>query len=143
MSVDSPDLTGADRDACTALFDDLPASLADEDEREVVPTGAFGAAYGDPAIVVTCGVGVPVGFDETQQCEVADGVGWFVPNDERDNLDSDLTLTAVGWSPQVQVMVPSHYRPDEPAVGDAVTAAVFSQLAAPIKAHLKLVDDCE
>ena len=83
-----------------------------------------------------CGVGVPAEFDEFAPCEVANGVGWFVPEDQIDDQDADLVFTAVGYRPIVSVEVPHDYRPEG-------GAAVIAELAQPVRDHLELVDDCE
>ncbi|WP_323793441.1 DUF3515 domain-containing protein [Nocardioides sp.] len=136
VSVATPDLDGSDRAACEALVADLPDTLADELPREIEPVDALGAAYGDPAIVVRCGVAVPANFNQaSSSCEVANGVGWFVAPEEFIDQDADVTLTAAGYRPVVEVRVPGGYRPDGPA-------AAIAQLAAAIDEHLTLVENC-
>jgi hypothetical protein len=125
-----------DTATCDAFLDDLPHRLAGEEKRKVNPAAALGRAWGDPPIVVRCGVGLPAGFDRTASCEVANGVGWFVPDDQVRDQDSDVVLTAAGYRPVVSVDVPSDYRPEG-------VAALTAELAAPVKRHLRLVDTCE
>jgi hypothetical protein len=85
---------------------------------------------------VRCGVDVPADFDATAHCEVANGVGWFVPDEQIDDQDADLVFTAVGYRPIVSVEVPHDYRPEG-------SAAVIADLAGPVMDHLELVDPCE
>ena len=42
------------------------------------------------------------------------GVGWYVPDDVLLSGDQsrDVTMTAVGYRPRVQVLLPGEYRPD-------------------------------
>ncbi len=137
VEIASPTLSGSDLAACTAFVDALPATLAGEERREVEPPDALGAAYGDPAIVVTCGVDPPDGFDRlTSSCEVANGVGWYVPPEQFDDQSADVTLTTPGFRPVVQVDVPGSYRPDSPA-------AAIAELAAGVDEHLRLVENCD
>lgn len=110
-----PDLDAADLAACRAFTDALPATLAEEPRVAVQPEDALGAAYGDPVIVVRCGVPVPAEFDETASCEEFDGVGWYVPPEQLDDQSADVTLTTPGYRPVVEVSVPGIYRPDGPA----------------------------
>ena len=132
-----PDLVGDDLAACTAFTADLPPSLAGEDPREVDPPDALGAAYGDPAYVVRCGVPVPTDFDEAvSACEVAEGVGWYVAPEEFDDQDADVTLTAAGYRPVVSVTVPGDERPEGPA-------AAIAELAPVVDEHLVLVENCD
>ena len=86
-------------------------------------------------IVVTCGAAIPSEFDETQSCEVSNGVGWYVPSEVFDDQGTDVTMTAVGYDPVVRLEIPGRYRPDGPA-------AAIAQLAAGVKEHLTLVADC-
>lgn len=136
VEVLTPDLADADRAACEAFTADLPTSIFDLPARDIEPAGALGGAYGDPAIVVRCGVSVPDGFDQaTSSCEVANGVGWYVPPEQFDDQEADVTLTAAGFRPIVEVSVPGTYRPD-------ATAAAIAQLAAAVDQHLTLVENC-
>ncbi|MET7303721.1 DUF3515 family protein [Embleya sp. NPDC005575] len=50
---------GAAADACRALHDALPAKVMDAGVRETSPKSTLTAAWGDPAIVLRCGVGLP------------------------------------------------------------------------------------
>jgi hypothetical protein len=136
VEVEVPRLSTADRAACAAFAADLPDTLADEERVEIEPDDAPAAAYGDPAIVVRCGVAKPEGFDLTASCESADGVGYYIPDEQYDDQDLDLTLTAAGYSPRVEVTIPARYRPN-------AGPAAMSVLAPLVKQHLTLVDDCD
>ncbi len=136
VTLDSPVLDEADLATCNSFLDDLPRRLAGEEKRKVNPAAALGRAWGDPAIIVRCGVDVPPEFTETSPCEVANGVGWFVPESQVDDQDADLSLTAVGYRPIVSVEVPHDYRPEG-------SAAVLADLAEYVEKHLELVDDCD
>ena len=57
VEVDVPEVDGEDAAACEAFADGLPDTLADEERVDIEPTDAPAGAYGDPPIVVTCGVG--------------------------------------------------------------------------------------
>jgi hypothetical protein len=136
VSLDSPPVSQQDFDTCNAFLRDLPRRLDGHEARKVNPAAALGRAWGDPAIVVRCGVDVPDDFDDTAHCEVANGVGWFVPDEQIDDQDSDLVFTAAGYRPVVSVDVPHDYRPEG-------SAAVIADLADAVQEHLELVDDCE
>lgn len=135
VEVDVPKLSAEDRAACDAFAADLPATLFDEERVEVEPDDAPAAAYGDPAIVVRCGVAQPKGFDLTASCESADGVGYYIPDEQYDDQGLDLTLTAAGYRPRVEVTIPASYRPNAGPAAMAVLAPL-------VKQHLTLVDDC-
>ncbi|WP_182377155.1 DUF3515 domain-containing protein [Nocardioides sp. WS12] len=135
VEVDVPDLSGADREACEAFAAELPESLAEQMRVDIEPADAPAAAYGDPAIVVRCGVPTPDGFDLTASCETANGVGYFIPDEQYDDQGLDLTLTAAGYEPRVEISIPATYRPNAGPAAMAVLAPL-------IKAHFTLVDDC-
>ncbi len=141
--IASYDLSDADRAACEAFVDDLPASLADEERVDVEPDDALGAAYGDPAITVTCGVPVPAGFDQTSRCDEVNGVGWFIPDGSDDDTTADLRLSVPGFSPVVEIVVPSDYRPTERFQGDNTTAAALAVLSPLVEEHLTLEQRCD
>jgi Protein of unknown function (DUF3515) len=138
VEIDSPSVTGAEKTACRQLVSDLPASVAGQDARDISPGDALGAAWGDPAIVLTCGVGTPEDFDRFSTCMQADGVGWYVPDAELldEDQSSDITMTAVGYRPRVQVVVPGTYRPEG-------VAAAMSALGRTVGQDLRLVERCK
>ncbi|MGB0100670.1 MAG: DUF3515 domain-containing protein [Nocardioides sp.] len=127
--IETGDLRDADARACSALVADLPDTLSGETAVEVAGDAAYGAAWGDPAIVLTCGVDA-VDISEAPPCVVADGVGWVTPETE-----GDATLTADGYRPRVRLVVPEDYLPEG-------SAAALAELAGPIKEHLELEERC-
>ena len=110
VAIDGTDLSGADRAACGALVDDLPDTLAGQSRRSVDPDDALGAAWGDPAYVLTCGVPAPGDYEPTAECSVIEGVGWYVTDDQLTDPRVDATPIALSLSPYVEVQVPSRYR---------------------------------
>jgi hypothetical protein len=133
VSMGSPDVTGAAREACRSLVDVLPDELAGQERRKIDPQAALGAAWGDPAIVLRCGVGKPDGLTKFSGCEEVNGVGWYVPDEQVADASAGLTLTTIGLAPAVEVRIPGTYRPPNDAL---------VELAGPIKKHLKLVKPC-
>ncbi|WP_416953369.1 DUF3515 domain-containing protein [Nocardioides sp. T5] len=109
-TIDEADLSGADRAACESLVADLPDTLAGLERREVEPADALGAAWGDPAYVLTCGVPEPGDYEPTAECNVIEGVGWWVPDDQLADLSEDATPIALSLRPYVEVSVPANYR---------------------------------
>ncbi len=127
-------LAGADRETCRALLDDVPDSLGGRERREVEPTDALGAAWGDPPIVMTCGGEAPA-LSPTALCEEANGVGYFVEDAALKNESTDVTLVTVGYDPIITVTVPAEQRPEG-------VAAAMAGLAAPVEEHTELVREC-
>ena len=128
-TIDDHDLTPEDRATCEALVADLPDTLAGEPSTPVEPDGALGAAWGDPAYVLTCGVPEPSDYEPTAVCNVIDGVGWWVPDDQLGDQGEDATPIALTHQPFVEVVVPSAYRTE--GIDRALT-----ELAPALEEHL-------
>ncbi|NPD03144.1 DUF3515 domain-containing protein [Nocardioides sp. zg-1308] len=108
--IEERDLDDADRAACEALVADLPDTLAGQERRDVEPDGALGAAWGDPAYVLSCGVPEPEDYEPTATCSVIEGVGWYVTDDQLSDLQEDATPIALTRTPYVELRVPTDYR---------------------------------
>lgn len=130
-----PDLSSADQQACAALAEDLPDTLADEDRVEIEPADAPAAAYGDPAIVVTCGVGEPAGFGPGAQCELVNGVPWYIPSEQYDDLSLDLEITSAWHRPRVRIVVPADAR--------GLESGAMAGLSGPVAEHLHEAGTCD
>ena len=135
VPVPERDLGPGEARACERLVDDLPSSIGGAERREVEPADAAGAAWGEPAIVLTCGGEVPEDFGSTAFCQESDGVGWYVEDGALDDETVDVTMVAVGHRPIVTVVVPAELRPE----GVATTSSV---LARTVKANTDLVRPC-
>jgi hypothetical protein len=122
LEVDAPSLAGDDARTCAALVRALPASVADQPQRSVEAGDGYGAAWGDPAIELRCGVPRPPGFDRTAGCQVANGVGWFVPESQQSGRPEPVTLTTIGRSVNVEVRLPASYWPPANAMVDLAPA---------------------
>jgi hypothetical protein len=131
--IDSGDLSAADARTCRELVADLPETLVGQAAVEVTGDQEYGAAWGDPPIVLTCGVG-PADLTDVPGCTQVDGVGWLVPPDDAEG-DRDATFTADGYRPRVQLVVPRDYLPED-------GAAALTELAGPVKRHLERVERC-
>jgi hypothetical protein len=126
----------ADRTACSTLAARLPARLADLASVAHTPDDAYGGAWGDPPVTLTCGVGVPKGFGAASSCIDADGVDWFAPDEETNDNHADITLTTVTLSPRVALHVPGSRR-------GATLAAALIDLAVPLKSSLTQRTHCQ
>jgi len=128
VPVDAPALTGAAAKACGKLVRSLPQTVSDQSRRLVDPGQAYGAAWGDPAIVLRCGVRQPKGLDRFATCQETNGVGWFVPEEQIEDQSADVLMTTIGFAQNVQVRVPAQYRPPAAAMvdlGDAIKQAIL------------------
>jgi len=122
VSVNAPPLKRADARSCRALLRALPASVDGQSRRTVADQGGYAAAWGDPPIVLRCGVPKPAGLDKFATCQVVNGVGWFIPEDQSQGNPVDITMTTVGRSQNVQVFLPSNYFPPANAMVDLASA---------------------
>jgi len=133
VDLDAPDVDGTDAEACRTLVRALPEHVADQPRREVDPGAGFGAAWGDPAIELRCGVARPRGFDRFATCQVTNGVGWFIPESQTQGRRVDVVMTTVGRAQHVEVRIPADYFPP---------AAAMVDLAPAVKRSIREVKPC-
>ena len=119
--------------ACQSLVDGLPQHVSGLARRDT-EGNPLGAAWGDPAIVLRCGVGTPAGYQPASPCQRVNGVDWFVPEDALSDQGKDVVLTTIGRRPRVEVVVPARHRPPD---------ATMVDLAPSIKQHTEVVSPCE
>lgn len=122
VAVLAPSPQGAAATACSALVRDAPATVDGQSSRPTTPGSPFTAAWGDPAILLRCGVDRPPSLSASSQCFVIDGIGWLATQDGREVVDQSgpgtLTFTTIGRSAYVEVQVPDHYQPASNALVD-------------------------
>lgn len=114
----------ADAEACQTLISGLPDTLGDHDRREV--KSRYVAAYGDPAVIIRCGVTEPVEFGPLSSCQRINGVDWFVPDNQIADAEATLVATTVGRTPQVELTIPPAHRPPDAELVD-LSNAIKSQ----------------
>ncbi|SDX67577.1 Protein of unknown function [Modestobacter sp. DSM 44400] len=101
--VDTPEVTAEAELACPVLMGQLPLELAGENSRMVRSDSPYAYAWGDPAVVLICGVAPPAGFVADAATLVVSGVQWFV-----DTSDPDTVVwTTVDRIVPVEVRVPA------------------------------------
>lgn len=122
-----------DEAACRALIAALPQTLDGLGRRDVEPADALAAAYGDPPVVVTCGVPEPAGFDRFATCQVVNDVDWFVPTDQIEDQGADVVATTVGREPGVELRVPAEHRPP---------AGALAELSKPVTENSTVTERC-
>ncbi len=128
----APDPTGVAAGQCKDLIAHLPQRVAGEEPHPVSPTQALAAAWGDPAIVLRCGVDKPGSLQPASSCFVVNGVGWFAadrngrPLTGTEPVDGAVVFTTIGRSAYVEVTVPPDYQPPADALvdlSDAISTA--------------------
>lgn len=132
VDIPSYDVPAAARPACEKLLEELPARVAGQ-KRRTTTGSTLVAAWGSPAIVLSCGVGTPEEFGKLSSCQRADGVDWFVPDRIVEDQRADVVMTTVGRDVNVEVRVPAKYRP---------SLAPMTDLAPAIKAATTSTQPC-
>ena len=128
------DLRDAEADACADLLEDLPATLDGQDRRAVTPDGALAAAWGDPAIVLRCGVDEPAEFDRVAECVTVDDVDWFFRGDDLVAPEGpDVVFSVVNRAVTVEVTRGADYGPP---------AEVLADLSALVSEHVPATGSC-
>jgi hypothetical protein len=123
VQVESPTLRGPDARACARLVHALPRTVAGQPRRQVEATQrSRSAAWGDPAIVLRCGVGRPPGLTRFSTCQTVNGVDWFIPESQITGHPADILMTTVGRAQYVAVSVPRDYWPPAAAMVDLAPA---------------------
>jgi hypothetical protein len=103
LPVEVPPVTPEARKSCPALMAKLPLELAGEPSRPVDSDTLHAYAWGDPPIVLICGVDPPAGFVVGVSAIQINGVQWYV-----DTTDPDTTVwTTVDRPVHVQVSLPA------------------------------------
>ncbi|NUS16837.1 MAG: DUF3515 domain-containing protein [Streptomyces sp.] len=106
---------------CRALHDALPQQVGGLSRHDLKPASDLTAGWGDPAIVLRCGVARPAVDDDPDADGVdVNGVGWSVEHGPGGSLRLTTTLRQV----YVEVTLPKKYAAD---VGP------LTDLAAPVK----------
>jgi hypothetical protein len=130
VEVEEPDLSAQERAACEELVAVLPDRVADLQRREVEPADAVAAAWGDPAIVLVCGVGAPEDYDPANGCTTVNGIDWYIPMSQLEsNGEQDLTMTTIERDVAVQVHMPGEHWPPAAPLAD-LSESVASQTRA-------------
>ncbi|MGY1608554.1 MULTISPECIES: DUF3515 domain-containing protein [unclassified Geodermatophilus] len=102
LPVDVPPPTPEADANCPALMGALPLDLLGEPARLVDSDTPYAAAWGDPAVVLVCGVPQPEGLVPGEGLFTINGITWFV-----DQSDPGATVwTAVDRVVYVQVSLP-------------------------------------
>ncbi len=109
--------------ACDEATTKWPATVARQSSAAVRVEGGSAepgdaAAWGDPAIIASCGW--PALGPTSEQCLSVDGVDWVV-----EQLSDGVRFTTFGRAPAIEVLVPHAYAPEPlllPAFGPAAKA---------------------
>ncbi len=122
VEVEAPHLAADSARTCSALVKALPSMVDEAEQRTVEPADAPAAAWGDPAIVLRCGVPMPGSFDEFATCQETNGVGWFIPEEQMTGSPETITMTTIGRAVNVEVTLPPEHWPPAAAMVDLAPA---------------------
>lgn len=111
---------------CVGLLGDPPRTVAGQPYRHV--EGRVAAAWGDPPIILRCGVEKPAALRPDSQCHEVNGVGWLA-----EKQGDDWLFTTIGRKHHVSLEVPSDYAP----AGDAL-----ADIADVVARHDPVVEPC-
>lgn len=117
MTVTAPTPAASIRAVCDAVAAALPATVAGQERRTVSPSTTLTAAWGDPPVVLRCGVPAPAALTGSSQLYTVDGVDWF-PED----LTEGTLFTTYGRRAYVEVAVPQAYAPEADVLTDLSAA---------------------
>lgn len=130
VQVAAPHPDTGTRRLCGALSRRLPARLDGHARRAVSPRSPLTAAWGDPPIVLRCGVPLPAGMAPTAELTVVNGISWFPAGSAAPGSASGsgpAVFTEVGRQARVEVTVPASGEPAAPVLvrlSDLIAAVI-------------------
>jgi len=126
LHVDTYPTTKGSALDCAALLGDLPPQVADQPRRLVVDNLA--GAWGDPPIVLRCGVEKPAALKPDSRCDEVNGVGWLA-----EKQPDGWLFTTIGRTYYLSLEVPSDYDPAADALADVADL---------VRRHMPTVKPC-
>jgi Protein of unknown function (DUF3515) len=103
LPVEVPPVTPEADASCPAVMAALPLDLQGEPSRQVQSDSPYAYAWGEPPVVLICGVERPAGFTVGVSAIQINGVQWYV-----DISDPDTTVwTTVDRPVYIQVSLPA------------------------------------
>ncbi|MGW0560834.1 DUF3515 domain-containing protein [Streptomyces sp. NPDC003016] len=109
VAVPVPAPSSQEAEVCRALHRELPETVDGQKRRTADPESDLTAVWGDPAIVLRCGVPRPEKMSDPQAKGVeADGVNWMLERQE----DGGPRFTTTYREAYVEVTLPAKYAHD-------------------------------
>ena len=103
-SLDVEPAEGSESQFCTELGTTVPVSLGGGLLRNTNPNSPGTKAWGDPAIVLRCGVAIPKAYSAASQLLTVNKVDWFP-----EELQAGVRFTSVESIELVEVSIPNTY----------------------------------
>jgi hypothetical protein len=105
VALPTPEPLGPVRSACAQLVDYLPSLLDGQRTRVVEPRSPLVHAWGNPPVVLRCGVPRPPGYSRSSPLTTSvDGVLWF-----QQLADDGVHWTAIRHDANLELVVPRSY----------------------------------
>lgn len=113
---------------CPKMLAALPLKVGGLERRKVSGGNEYAAAWGNPAVIVHCGVARPKTLTKTSPTVIVNTVQWLVPQGNNPNP----VWTAVDRSVYIDITIPATYSGDAMLtdVGKAITKTLAKR---PIK----------
>jgi hypothetical protein len=102
---------------CLKLIQGLPVEIANQLLRSTKPTDTGTAAWGDPAIVLRCGVLKPQSMTATSRIISINSIDWF-----QEPLTEGNRFTSVNTSEYIEINIPNSYEPASSILVDLANA---------------------
>ena len=109
----NPPPIGAAAYTCSAVHGALPDEVLGHGVTATTPKSPLTSAWGQPPIVLRCGVVTPEALTPTSQLLTVDGVDWLP-----EKLTQGYLFTTVGRAVNVEVTVPDAYSPEADVLAD-------------------------
>lgn len=122
VEIDVPELDSTAQATCSELVAALPDRVDGAERTEVEPADAPAAAWGDPPIVLRCGVPMPEEFDDYSTCQETNDIGWFIPDSQMTGSATEITMTTIGRDVNIEVRLPEEHWPPADAMVDLSAA---------------------
>jgi hypothetical protein len=112
VQVSPPVLTPDLQERCSHLGNLLPHGLESLTPRVITPLTPVIHAWGNPAVILTCGVPVPTTYSPTSsETTEVDGVRWFEqPGSKLVVWTALLGSAKAGTAVNVRLEIPTHYQ---------------------------------
>ena len=102
---------------CGDLQQALPKRVEGQERRPTTPESSATAAWGDPPMVLVCGVSTPAAYNSTSSLLDITGVSWFA-----EPLSAGVRFTTIGRVANVEFTVPDAYSPEAYPLIDLASA---------------------
>jgi hypothetical protein len=122
-SLDVAPAQGSESKFCANLGAILPVSLGGALLRETNPDSSGTKAWGDPAIVLRCGVAVPEAFSTASQLLTVNNVNWYP-----EELQAGVRFTSMETIEFVEVSIPSDYNSTAEILTELSSAIISLEL---------------